>query len=102
MKRPTPPRERQAEGADRPRLLLRLYVAGTAPNSLQARANLDAILEGAPPHALEVIDVLTAPDRAKADQVVATPVLLKLAPPPLCRIVGTLGDAQRIRAALGI
>lgn len=83
---------------------LRLYIAGTAPFSLKAVANLDALcrshLQGR--HHIEVIDVLQAPERALSDGVYMTPMLVKLGAEPTCRIVGTLSDAAVVLDALGV
>lgn len=85
-------------------LTLRLYVAGEAPNSVEARANLAAMLEhchGTRYH-LEVIDFLREPKRAFADGVVVTPTLVKLTPPPVRKIIGTLRETTPVLTALGL
>ena len=83
---------------------LRLYVAGNAPNSLQARRNLNAVLESCEPDAysLEVIDCLTDPMRTLEDGIIVTPTLLKVEPKPEARVIGTLGDSDNLRAAIGL
>ena len=82
----------------------RLYVAGDALNSAQAVANLGALcrahLTGR--HEIEVVDVFREPKRALADAVFMTPTLIKLAPPPVRRIVGTLSQTQPVLQALGL
>lgn len=84
-------------------LQLRLYVAGNAPNSLQARRNLEAVLAARAPesYTLEVIDCLSQPARTLEDGVIVTPTLLKLTPAPRATVIGTLGDAADLRAILG-
>ena len=88
----------------RPPLSLRLYVAGGAPNSIQAVANLKALcathLPG--PLELELVDVFREPKRALADGVFMTPTLMRIAPAPTVRIVGTLRQAQPVLDALGL
>ena len=84
--------------------VLRLYVAGGAPNSVQAIANLEAICaaylkEG---HRLEVVDVLEDPRRAMAEGVLVTPSLTKLSPGPVAQVVGNLSDKMRVLFALGL
>lgn len=83
---------------------LRLYVAGDAPNSVRAIANLAAICQEHLQSAfkLEIIDVLKFPLRALADGVLVTPHLAKLAPSPAAKIVGNLGDRTSVLAALGV
>jgi circadian clock protein KaiB len=48
------------------------------------------------PYTLKVIDVQKHPDLAEADQVAATPTLMRVWPLPVKRIVGELEDAQAI------
>lgn len=82
--------------------LLRLYVTGRTPSALRAISNLRDIcatdLHG--DAEVDVVDVLTRPDLAERDHVVATPTLIKRAPEPGCRIIGDLSD--RDSAVLGI
>ena len=79
-------------------LVLRLYVAGDAPNSLCAIANLKAICDAHFPaaHKLEIVDMLQSPLRALADRVVVTPTLLRLSPGPLRRVIGNLSDRSQV------
>jgi circadian clock protein KaiB len=83
---------------------LRLYVAGRAPNSVKAIANLDAIcqqyLKGA--YKLEIVDVCEQPRRALADGVLVTPSLAKVSPAPSSNIIGNLSDTGSVLAALGL
>jgi circadian clock protein KaiB len=82
----------------------RLYVAGDAQNSAQALANLTALCGAHLPdrHEIEVVDVLREPKRAVADEILMTPTLIKLAPLPVRRIVGTLSQTQTVLQALGL
>ena len=50
----------------------------------------------------QVISVLENPSEAEADRVMATPTVIRLAPDPKIRILGRLGDIDRILAKLGI
>ena len=85
-------------------VFLRLYVAGKAPNSVQAIANLEAIcrehLKGG--HKLEIIDILEHPERSMADGVLVSPSLTKVSPLPAATIVGNLSDTNKVLLALGI
>lgn len=83
---------------------LRLYIAGNAPHSSRAQANLAVICQHLPAGriCLEVIDVLQEPLRALQDKVIVTPVLRKLSPPPEAQIVGDLSDYPQVRLALGL
>jgi circadian clock protein KaiB len=82
----------------------RLYVAGDAPNSALAVANLAAICREHLPdrHHIEVVDVFREPKRALAEGIFMTPTLVKLAPSPAQRIVGTLSQTQPVLQALGL
>lgn len=82
-------------------LQLRLYVAGGAPNSLTARANLATLAAALGHPGLEIVDVLDDPVRALTDGILVTPTLVKIAPSPVCRIIGNLSDARRVLALLG-
>ena len=83
---------------------LRLYVAGDAPNSAQAVANLTALCRKnlLDRHEIEVVDVFREPQRALEDGIYMTPTLVKLAPSPALRIVGTLSETQTVLQALGV
>ena len=85
-------------------VVLRLYIVGGAPNSVQAIANLQAICEEylKDGHRLEVVDVLEHPARAMAEGVVVTPSLAKLSPLPGAHVVGNLSDKDKVLAALGL
>jgi circadian clock protein KaiB len=78
-------------------------VAGNAPNSLRAIANLQAICDQhfGLTHELEIVDLLEHPRRALADAIVVTPTLLKLAPLPIQRVIGNLSDTNQVLLALG-
>ena len=82
----------------------RLYIAGEAVNSAQALANLQALCRGhlAGRHCIEVVDVFCEPERALADGIFMTPTLLRLAPLPLRKIVGTLSDTATLMQALDL
>ena len=82
----------------------RLYVADSAPNSLQAAANLNALCRTylAGRHEIEIIDVFAKPQLAMSDAIFMTPTLLRLSPGPQLRIVGTLAQTDIVLQALGL
>jgi circadian clock protein KaiB len=82
----------------------RLYTAVDTLNSALALANLTALCKLHLPnrYEIEVIDVFADPQRALTDQIRMTPTLLKIAPPPIQRIIGTLSQTERVLAALGL
>ena len=81
---------------------LRLYVAGSAPNSLRAIENASTIGEEhfAGRYELEIVDLIKQPERALEDGIIVTPTLIKLGPPPVLRIIGNLGDTEQVLIAL--
>lgn len=85
-------------------VVLRLYIANNAPNSLQAIANLAEICKQhlQDKFQLEIVDVLEFPLRALAEGILVTPSLAKLSPAPTARIVGNLSDRSSVLRALGI
>jgi circadian clock protein KaiB len=82
----------------------RLYVAGDAPNSTQAIANLAAFCRAhlADRFEIEIVDVFREPERALAESIFMTPTLVVLTPPPVRKIVGTLSQTQIMLQALGL
>jgi circadian clock protein KaiB len=85
-------------------VVLRLYVAGNAPNSARARANLRRLLNDVDPasYELEVIDCLEEPLRVLQDGVLVTPTLVRVEPEPLQTVVGTLSALDRVAEAIEI
>jgi circadian clock protein KaiB len=83
-------------------LVLRLYVAGTAPNSLRAVANAKAICEEylTARYQLEIVDLLKHPRRALADGIIVTPTLLRISPMPIQRVIGNLSDTNQVLSTL--
>jgi len=84
--------------------VMRLYVAGSAPNSVKAIANLQAICgrylkDG---YKLEIVDVCEHPRRALAEGVLVTPSLAKVSPAPSANVIGNLSDTRSVLAALGL
>lgn len=86
------------------RLSIRLFVAGDSPDSAVAIANLKALFPdaGAAGVEIEIIDVAREPDRAARDGVMVTPTLLKVGPPPRCRVLGNLKNRAALLQLLGV
>ena len=82
----------------------RLYIAGDAVNSSIALANLRELCRAhlAGRHSIDVVDVFREPDRALADGIFMTPMLIRLTPPPVCKVIGTLSDTVTLMHALGL
>jgi circadian clock protein KaiB len=84
--------------------VLKLYVAGRAPHSVQALANLEAVLETyAVPNSyrLEVIDALEEPLRALEEGIFVTPALVQVSPVRV-HIVGALSQRAKVARLLGL
>jgi circadian clock protein KaiB len=102
-KKPTP----AAQLGDKqvpPRYILKLYVAGQSPKSVNAIANIKKIceenLQGR--YELEVIDLYQQPQLAQGDQIIALPTLIRKLPPPLSRVIGDLSNTERVLVGLDI
>ena len=82
--------------------ILKLYVAGQSPKSVNAIVNIKKIceenLQGR--YQLEVVDLFQQPHRAQGEQIIAVPTLIKKLPPPLRRIIGDLSNAERVLVGL--
>ena len=84
--------------------VLRLYVAGTSERSARAIRNAKQICEEhlAGRYELEVIDVFQQAGRAREDQVIAIPTLIKKLPVPLKRFIGDLSDRDVVVVGLDV
>ncbi|MFN7143619.1 MAG: circadian clock KaiB family protein [Myxococcota bacterium] len=83
---------------------LRLYVAGQSPRSLAALTHLRAFCEEHLPgrYELEVIDLAKQPERARADQIVAIPTLVRSLPAPVRKVIGDLSRRDRVLVSLDL
>ena len=72
--------------------VLRLFVAGATAKSRQAVLRVRELCEAELKNncALEVIDIYQQPHLARANQIVATPTLIKEFPRPVRRFIGNL------------
>lgn len=84
--------------------VLRLYVAGQTPKSLQAFANLKEIcethLQGR--YRIEVVDLIENPALARGDQILALPAVVRQLPPPVKKIIGDFSNAERVLVGLDL
>ena len=91
-------------GSDEKHYILRLYVAGTSPQSVRAIANVKKICEeylhGR--YELQVIDLYQQPQLAQGEQIIAAPTLIKKLPLPLRRIIGDMSSAERVLVGLDL
>ena len=103
--RPAPPKAARAGRKTVSGLyLLKLYVAGPSPKSVNAIANIKKLcetnLQGR--YVLEVVDLYQQPQLAQGEQIIAVPTLIRKLPSPLRRIIGDLSNAKRVLVGLGI
>lgn len=83
---------------------LRLYVAGASPNSLKAFANLRALCEEhlTGRFEIEVVDLVASPRRARTDDIVAIPTLVRRLPAPMRKVIGDLSNTDRVLLSLQV
>lgn len=84
--------------------LLRLFITGRTPKSVQCIANLQRICEQDlnGEYELEIIDVLEHPHLAEEEKILATPTLVKKLPPPVRRLIGDLSDTEKVLIGLDL
>jgi circadian clock protein KaiB len=86
------------------RYILRLYVAGSTLKSSRAITNIKAICEIhlKNRYELTVVDLYKQQKRAREDQIVVAPTLIRFSPLPVCRMIGDLSQTDRVLAALDL
>jgi circadian clock protein KaiB len=97
-----PDNEQQQEAPNDGRYVLRLFVAGDRPQSLQAKKSIEQICESYMPgrYELTVFDVCKDFTTAQNHGVLLTPTLLLLSPLPRVTIIGNLSDTEKVLFAL--
>ena len=83
---------------------LRLYVAGSTPQSSRAITNLKSICEThmKDRYDLTVVDLYEQMERAGEDQIDVTPTLIRHWPLPVRRLVGNLSEIARVLETLDL
>ena len=86
------------------RYVLRLFVAGATARSHQAVMRVRALCDGQLKSRvkLEVIDIYQQPGLARSNQIVATPTLIIVFPPPVRRFIGNLGNIADLFVELDV
>jgi circadian clock protein KaiB len=81
-----------------------LFIAGTTALSSAALATVISVCEErlVGRYVLVVVDVYQQPARAKADQIIAVPTLVRRRPSPLRRIIGDLSDRAQLLHGLDL
>lgn len=87
-----------------PRVVLRLYVAGSSQRSTRAIQNAKQICEEnfKDRYQLEVIDIFQQPDRAREDRILAVPTLVRQRPAPRRQIIVDLSDRTVVLRGLDV
>ena len=85
------------------KVVLRLYVS-KSPASKSAVRNARQIIDQcvAPSCTLEIIQIDEQPDRAMSDRIMFIPTLVKVSPPPICKVIGDLSDRDSVVRELGL
>ena len=96
--------EKAQQEAQDTRYVLKLYVAGNTQKSANAiltlRRMCDEYLKDR--YELEVIDIYQQPDKARTEDIIATPTLVKALPLPIRRFIGDLTKTDRIKVKLNL
>ena len=82
--------------------IFHLYVVGESVNSMLALQNIKAFCETyyAGNYQINQIDVLLSPEQAWNEGVTATPLLVRVSPNPIIKIMGNLSEPQLLINAL--
>ena len=93
------PAERQDD-----EFFLRLYVAGSTPQSSRAITNIKTICEThlKDRYVLTVVDLYEHKERAQDDQIEVAPTLIRRLPLPMRRLFGDLSHTERVLEALDL
>ena len=86
------------------RLVLKLYVSGMSPKSMQAIENINRLCKEYLENSfdLEIIDLYKHPELAAEQQIVFSPSLIKRLPITKKTLVGTFADTEKVIKGLGI
>lgn len=84
--------------------VLKLYVTGQTPNSIRAVNNLKRVLaeEFKGVYELRIIDVIRNPKLAEEEKILATPMLSRVLPLPIKRIIGDLSEKDKVLLGLDL
>jgi circadian clock protein KaiB len=96
--------ERALAEQDEQQYVLKLYVTGHTPRSIQAIAAIRAICEEhlLGRYELQVIDIYQQPLLAEGEQIIAAPTLIKELPLPLRKLVGDMSNVEKVLLGLDL
>lgn len=82
---------------------LKLYVTGGTGRALEAiRKTREIIDYFATDCEVEVVDILERPDLAEENHILATPTIVRIAPPPSRKVIGDISDPHTLLYGLGL
>jgi circadian clock protein KaiB len=109
MTKKSPPKSSETfeeilQGKNPVNYVLRLFIVGNSSKSVNAILNIRKLCEQELQGRcqLEVIDIRQQPGKARSEQIVATPTLIKTAPLPIRRIIGDLSQREKVLNGLGL
>jgi circadian clock protein KaiB len=84
--------------------VLRLYVAGPTPRSVEAFRNLEKVCEEhvAGRYRIEIVDLTINPQLAQGDKILAVPTVVRKLPFPIRKMIGDLSDTERVLVGLDL
>ncbi len=84
--------------------VFRLYVSAASPVSSRAIVNVRRFFERYLPgeHRLSVLEISENVGLARADQIYASPTLIRVSPLPHRRFIGAITESEKLRVALGL
>lgn len=87
-----------------PRWELRLYIANSSPRSKLAVGNLRRLCEQhlKAQYRITIVDIVRQPSMACANNILATPTLVRVLHQKDTTVVGTLADTRKVLQALGV
>ena len=96
--------KKAAPGEKQPKYVLRLYVAGLTPRSVTSISSIRQICDEYLKDRcnLEIVDICREPEKAKEEQIIAAPTLIRKLPLPLRRFIGTMVDRKKILIGLDL
>jgi circadian clock protein KaiB len=84
--------------------LLRLYIAGETVRAREALQNLERYceehLKGL--YQIEIVDLNKNPERARQDDILAVPTVVRKVPEPVRKIIGDLSDKEKVLVGLNL
>ena len=96
--------EKTLQAQHNEKYILRLYVTGMTPKSINAIENIKKIceenLKGR--YELEVVDIYQQPEYAKKEEIIAAPTLIKKLPLPLRKFIGDMSNKEKILVGLDL